>query len=198
MNYQYEILSRTRAFDGFFHVDVLRLRHELFDGGWSDALTRELFERGRAVAVLPYDPVLDAVVVTEQFRVGAAAVGDHPWLIEFVAGMIEPGEEPENVAHRETEEESGCEIDALLPISEYYSSPGGMAERMHLFCGRVDSTRIKRVSGLESEGEDILVRAIPYTQAVSWLESGKINSATPIIAMQWLMLNRERVRALWA
>ena len=70
-----EILEKTRVYDGFFKIDRYRLRHRLHAGGWSGVMTREVFERGHAAAVLPYDPERDAVVLIEQFRIGAYAAG---------------------------------------------------------------------------------------------------------------------------
>ncbi len=73
-----QILDKTVCYDGFFRIERYRLCHALFRGGWSRELTRELFERGHAAAVLPYDPVLDAVVLVEQFRIGALEVLRQP------------------------------------------------------------------------------------------------------------------------
>ncbi|HCW68033.1 MAG TPA: ADP-ribose diphosphatase, partial [Thalassospira lucentensis] len=103
----YEIIEHSRGWNGYFKLDVYRLRHDTFEGGKSAILDREVLERGHAVAVLPYDPVSDEVVLIEQFRPGAISVQktypDMPlWLNEIVAGIIEDGEEPQDVAHRET------------------------------------------------------------------------------------------------
>ena len=112
-----EILDKETAFQGYFRIDRYRLRHRLFAGGWSEAITREVFERGHVVGVLPYDPIEDRVVLIEQFRIGAYAAGFSPWLIEIVAGVIEAGEEPEEVARRETLEETGCSVTELMPVT---------------------------------------------------------------------------------
>jgi ADP-ribose pyrophosphatase len=85
-------------FQGYFRVDRYTLRHRLFRDGWSRPIQREIFERGHAVAVLPYDPVLDSVVLIEQFRAGPLAAGDEPWVIEAIAGIVEDGESAEDVA----------------------------------------------------------------------------------------------------
>ena len=99
-----EIIDRTLRYKGFFEIVRYRFRHRLFAGGWSGEIEREVLERGHAVAVLPYDPAADAVVLIEQFRIGALAAGFPPWQVEIVAGIIEEGEAIEAVARRETME----------------------------------------------------------------------------------------------
>ena len=123
-----EILDKTVCYDGFFRLERYRLRHRLFSGAWSRVLTRELFERGHAAAVLPYDPALDVVVLVEQFRIGALEAPGSPWLLEIVAGVIDhPGETPEDVVRREAVEEANCQIQALIHIYDCFVSPGGNA-----------------------------------------------------------------------
>lgn len=191
-----EILERDTVYDGFFRLDRYCLRHRLFRGEMSPVLTRELFERGHAVAVLPYDPVRDEVVLLEQFRIGAIH-DPNPWLREIVAGIIEPGETPEAVARREMMEEAGCELLGFEPIQTYYVSPGGTSETVSLFCGRVDATGLGGLHGLEEEVEDIRVRPVSFAEAMALLGAGEINSAAPIIALQWLSMNRDRLRREW-
>ena len=111
-----ELVEKTRPYDGYFHIDVYRLRHRRFGGGWTEVMSREMFERGHATVVLPYDPARDAVVLIEQFRIGAYAAGLEPWLIEPVAGIVEAGETPEAVARREAIEEAGCELVLLAGL----------------------------------------------------------------------------------
>ena len=86
-----EIREKIAAYQGYFRIDRYRLRHRLHAGGWSAEMTREVFERCHAAAVLPYDPIRDEVVLIEQFRVGAYAAGWSPWLTEVIAGIIDPG-----------------------------------------------------------------------------------------------------------
>lgn len=193
-----EILEKTICFQGFFRMERYRFRHRLFSGGWSPVLSRELFERGHAAAVLPYDPVLDQVVLIEQFRVGALSAPGGPWLLEIVAGVIDQGEAAEEVARREALEEAGCPIQAIVPVCEYLASPGGTSERISLFCGRVDAAWVGGVHGLAEEGEDIRVLCVPFAVAMGDVRAGKINSASAIIALQWLALNRDDVRQRWA
>ncbi len=193
-----EILDKTVCYDGFFRLERYRLRHRLFSGAWSRVLTRELFERGHAAAVLPYDPALDVVVLVEQFRIGALEAPGSPWLLEIVAGVIDhPGETPEDVVRREAVEEANCQIQELVHICDYFVSPGGTSERISLFCGRVDATGSGGLHGLADEAEDIRVIVVPFAEAIEQLHAGKINSAAPIIALQWLQLNHDQLHARW-
>ena len=134
-----ELLKRERVYDGFFKLDRLQLRHRLFDGGWSPPFSRELFVRDEVVCILPYDPVADTVLLIEQFRVGALDDDRSPWLMELIAGIVEPGETIEAVVHREADEEAGATLLALEPVCKTIVSPGGSQETAHIFCGRIDS-----------------------------------------------------------
>jgi len=195
-NQDHQSVLSKRLHDGFFKVDHYQIEHALFAGGRTAKFSRELFERGEASAVLLYDPVKDLVVLTEQYRIGAALDDRQasPWLLEVVAGMMEAGESAEDVARRESEEEAGCSPDELIPISSYWSSPGGTSEKVHLYCALIDSTGLGGIHGLEHEQEDILVRVIPFDIAYNGIESGEINNAATIIALQWLKLRHNELR----
>ncbi|MDP1770923.1 MAG: NUDIX domain-containing protein [Methylobacter sp.] len=198
MDKQFDVLAKEIVYQGFFRVEKYRLKHTLFGGGWSAEITRELFMRGSCVAVLLYDPDADKVVLIEQFRTAAAILHpDRAWLVEIVAGAIEEGESAEEVAYRESLEEAGCEIEQLMVINEFYTTPGAFSEWITLFCGKVDSTQVGGIHGLDHEDEDILVRAVDFNEVYLMLENGEIESAIPIIAIQWLALNRQKLKQLW-
>jgi len=196
-NKGFEIIRQEIPYQGFFRLEKYRLRHTLFAGGWTRELDRELFRRGNCVAVLLYDPKRDEIVLIEQFRVGAILHQERPWLLEIVAGAIEEGETAVQVAYRESQEEAGCEIQELLKISEFYTTPGGSSERITLFCGRVDASNVKGIHGLDDEDEDILVRSVSFSEACSLVERNEIDSAIPILAIQWLALHRSDLREKW-
>ena len=193
-----EVVEREACFRGFYQLDRLHLRHRLFAGGMGKLINRELFVRHDAVCVLPYDPQRDCVVLIEQFRVGALDKSVNPWLIELVAGLIDKDEQPEEVARREAVEEAGLELAELWPLTQYYPSPGGSDERVHLYVGRCDSLGAGGVHGLEEEGEDIRVQVWSLDEALAALDDGRIDNAASIIALQWLALNRDKVRERWA
>jgi ADP-ribose pyrophosphatase len=193
-----EMLERTTPYSGYFRIEAYRLRHRRFGGGWTDVMKRELFERGHAAVVLPYDPARDRVVLIEQFRIGAYAAGLGPWLIEAVAGIVEPGETPEAVVRREALEEAGCRITALETIGRVMASPGGSSEVLYLYCGRVDSESVGGVHGLEHEHEDIRAFALPLDEALARLARDEILNANAVMTLQWLALNRARLQQAWA
>lgn len=197
MKKHFEIISEQRHYDGFFKLDKFKLRHTLFAGGWSQPLEREVFRRNNCVGVLLYDPNRDEIVLLEQFRIGAAVQTEQAWLLEIVAGAIEEGETAEDVAYREAVEEAGCKIEQLELISEFYTSPGGTSERLSLYCGKVDSSEVGGIHGLEEEDEDIFVSVISFDEAFNLVEQNRIESAIPMIAIQWLALNRDKLRAKW-
>ncbi|MFK5949340.1 MAG: NUDIX domain-containing protein [Methylococcales bacterium] len=197
MTKEFKINNREVAYNGFFRLEKYQLQHTLYQGGWSEEITRELFMRGNCVAVLLYDPDRDEVVLIEQFRAGAILNPDRAWLLEIVAGAIEEGETAEEVAYRESVEEAGCEIEELTLINEFYTTPGGASERISLFLGKVDSSNIGGIHGLDEEHEDIMVSTIKFDEAFKMIEDGRIESGIPIIAIQWLYINRDKLRKKW-
>lgn len=192
----YEIIKREVMHSGIFCYVNYHLRHRLFKGGWTPIIHRELVERTCAAGILPYDPILDRVVLISQFRPGAMKT-DTPWLIEIVAGVIDTKEKPAEVAVREAQEEAGCKVQELYSIVDYFVSPGGSNEYIHIYCGRIDSKTIEGVHGLENEHEDIYAFSLPVEEAFKLVRQGKIKTSPAIIALQWLQINRQFLRNLW-
>jgi ADP-ribose pyrophosphatase len=123
---------------------------------------------------------------------------DNPWLIEVVAGIVEQGENFEEVCHREAQEEAGVTLTKLIKMNSYLASPGACTERIHVYLGCVDASTASGIHGLDNEAEDIKVLRVPFDDAVAWLNKGKIDNSTAIIAIQWLMLNKQKVLENWA
>ena len=139
-----ELVRHEVAFQGYFKVVRYFFRHTLHKGGMSDVISREVFERGQAGAVLPYDPQRDEVVLIRQFRAGAYVAGRHPWTWEAVAGIIEKDETAEAMVRREAVEEAGLEVGDLLPIQNVMLTPGACSEACQIFLGRIDTVERRR------------------------------------------------------
>jgi len=192
------ILDKQIVYQGFFQMHKYKLQHRLFSGQWSEVLERELYTRGQVAGVLLYDPLLDKVVLTEQFRLGALEGGASPWLLEIVAGVLDKDDQDlESLAKRETREEAGLEPLAMMPICQYWASPGGSDERISLFCAKVDASNAGGIFGLADEHEDIRVVVMNTEQAFAALAAGQICNALSIIALQWLQLHKAQVDANW-
>ncbi|EGQ8000386.1 ADP-ribose diphosphatase [Vibrio vulnificus] len=191
-----EVLSKEPLFQGFFKMIKYRFRHKLFAGGWSNVIEREMFERGHAAAMLPYDPIRDEVVLIEQIRVGALE-HQHPWQLEIVAGMIDRDESADDVVRREAQEEAGLEVGQLVSVVSYYPSVGGCSEKLDVFIGEVDASKAHGIHGLDYEDEDIRVHVMTREQAYDLVKRGKIENGASIIALQWLELNHLQLKSQW-
>lgn len=192
-----ELIEKRIAYQGYYRVEEYRLRHEQYAGGIGPEIKREVFERGDAVAVLPYDPERDEVVLIEQFRVGPYLRGDNPWMLEIVAGVIDDGETQEQVVRREAMEEAGLTLQRIERIMGAYASPGALTEHVTIYCGQVDAGSAGGIHGLDHEGEDIQVVVLPFTDAMARMAAGDVTASPGIIALQWLALNREDLRQRW-
>lgn len=192
-----EIIARETAWKGFFSIVRYRFRHRRFNDEMSNEVVREVFERGHAAVLLPYDPLRDEVVLIEQIRIPAFDVSKTPWLLEMVAGIIEPNESAEEVVRREAVEEAGLSVGRVKPVLNYLASPGGTSERLSILVGEVDASLAKGCHGLEEENEDILVHVVSREQAYRWVEEGIIDNAASVIALQWLALHHEKLRDEW-
>lgn len=197
-----DVVSCETRFQGYFRIDRYQLRHRLFDGGWSDVVAREIFERGHAVAVVLYDPKRDLLLLIEQFRPGVhAAVRsgqvngiDSPWLIEVVAGIIGADETPEQVVRREAVEEANCAVGAMEPICRIFATPGGSSETVALYFALIDAPAEGGVHGLKHEHEDIRVLLANPDDVYRWIDSGRIINGPTLVGLQWFRLNAARFR----
>ena len=192
-----EIIAREPLYRGFFSLELYRFRHRLFNGEMSGEVRREIFERGHAAVLLPYDPKRDDVVLIEQIRIAAFDTSETPWLLEMIAGMIEEGESIEQVARREAQEEAGLQVGRAKPVLSYLASPGGTSERLSIMVGEVDSSLAGGIHGLAEELEDIRVHVVSRQQAYQWVEDGHIDNAASVIALQWLQLHHEKLKEEW-
>jgi len=180
---KFKLLEKRILHQGFFRFESCKVCHERFDGGEQE-IVRENLERGDAVVVLLHDPQRDEVLLIEQFRIGPVPRNDNPWLIELVAGMLGPNEDPLDCARRECSEEAGYLPSKLKPLASYYVSPGGSSERIFLYLGEVDASKpVGAGGGLDSEHEDIRVFWVKREEALAMVRDGRINSSGPMLSL---------------
>ncbi|HVY17469.1 MAG TPA: NUDIX domain-containing protein [Rhodopila sp.] len=194
--------AERRAWSGRFPLDVVTFRNRRFDGALSAPHTWEVWRRGQAVAMLPYDPAADAVVLIEQFRLPALVAGLDPVLVECPAGLLEENEDPEAAMARELQEEMGLTADRMERVGNYILSAGGADEVCLLYAGRVDApladgAGLAGAFGLAAENEDIRVRVWPADKAIAAALAGRITNVIAALALFWLASQRDRLRAEW-
>lgn len=185
-----QIQSRSLIGQGWGRLERFVFRHRRFDGQWSEEVTRDLYTIGEVAMILPYDPALDAVLLVEQFRTCGLYWNEPTWLFEAVAGIIDPGETPPEVAMREATEEAGLYIAAPIHISTVYSSPGGYGERTYMYAGLADLATAGGIHGLAHEHEDIRAVVVPLDEAFAAAFDGRIKDAKTTLMIQWLMMNK--------
>lgn len=192
-----EVVARRQPYAHFFAVEEYDLRHRRFGGGMGDPMERAVFVSGDAATVLPYDPRRDRVMVIEQFRVGAFARGDaNPWLLEPVAGRVDPYETPEQAARRETLEEAGLVLRDLIPIAGHYPSPGAKTEYLYSFVGIADlPDDAAGVAGLAEEDEDIRSHVLSFDRLMALVAAGEAMNGPLLLSAYWLAAHRDRLRA---
>jgi len=189
---EWKIESHNVVYKGYYTIEKFLFRHALFEGGQSELVEREQFVRGNVVGVIAHDPKLDRIALVEQFRIGARNRNDNPWLLEVIAGMIEPSEKPQDVAVREAYEEAGITLKNVREVMRYLASPGSSSEEVHVYYAEADLSEASGVYGLESEGEDILLHVVSSDDAIAMLDSGKVCNALSIIALQWFRHHRQQ------
>ncbi|HEY7576411.1 MAG TPA: NUDIX domain-containing protein [Acetobacteraceae bacterium] len=197
-----KLVSEQRVWDGRFPLDVVRFRHRRFDGSMSAERTWEVWRRGSAAAVLPYDPAMDAVVLIEQFRLPALMAGVDPVLVELPAGLCDAGEASEETARRETREEMGITVGALRRIGNVLLTPGGADELCELFVGRIeappaDADGVVGHAGAADEHEDIRVRVWPAQRAIAAALAGRLSNSVTLIGLLWLAAQRDALQKEW-
>ncbi|MEQ9144930.1 MAG: NUDIX domain-containing protein [Parvibaculaceae bacterium] len=186
-----EIDERTILGKGWGTLERFHLRHRLYNGSWSETIERDLYTIGEVGAVLIYDPKLDAVLLTEQFRTCGLRYGEATWLVEIIAGIIEGSASPEETARREAIEEAATEISGLVPITTTYSSPGGYGERIYVFAATADLSRGGGIHGRDDEHEDIRTFVVPLDEALAACDDGRIVDSKTLIAVNWLVRHKQ-------
>lgn len=182
-----EVTSRESLFRGFIQVEKVSLRHRLFNQSeYTHVLQRELVHRPEAAGVLLYNDQRQQFALIEQFRVGAINDSYSPWQLEIIAGVLDGDETPESCIRRETLEESGCTINHVQHLFNFYPSAGACSEVFHLYAAETDLPTEGGVFGMPDEGENILLHLFDYSEISTLLSQGRLRNAPVIMALQWL------------
>jgi nudix-type nucleoside diphosphatase (YffH/AdpP family) len=189
-NHSSEVLS-----DGWAELSKHTFELKRRDGTW-DKQVREIYDRGNAAVILPYDPLSGTVLLVRQFRLPAFLQGDRAPLIEACAGLLD-GNDPETCIRKEAEEELGYRLGAVTHIYDIYMSPGSVTEKLSFFTAEYSpADRVSDGGGEVSEGEDIEVLEMPLGDALALVASGGIIDAKTVMLVQHLALQtRQRPKS---
>ena len=152
-----DIKSKTTVFKGRYRIDEYVFDFDRVAGmGRITEARREVFERGDSAAALIHDVERDVIVLAEQYRIATQAKGPG-YLVEAMAGSVEPGEDPEACIRREMLEEVGYRAGVLRLVSQGYASPGSSSERIFLYYAPVKTADLvdPKASGIAAEKEDV-------------------------------------------
>ena len=187
-----QVENIQREYLGFFALNQISLKYSQFDGDISELKNRVILMGSEASLILPYDPVLDKVLLVEQFRIGPFCRGDRaPWVFEPVAGIIEVGETPDEAAKREVFEEAGLEVTQLVKMGSGYPNPGEATSYFYNYIAIVDLSEYSPgIYGAKNEGEDIRTHVIDFNIVLNWSVSNKLRVLPLNTMVLWLALNK--------
>ena len=187
-------------YSGFFQLDLHRFSFEQFDGKMSDQVAREVLDRGNSVAILPYDPHLDRVMLIRQFLIGAELAKRPNRPLQVIAGMVDKGETALDTARREAVEEAGLKVHWIRPAQAFLPSPGGTSEYVETFAAMADlSGPLGRrgTFGVATENENMVAEVLTAEDAIAHLDAGKIEAGPAVVLLQWFARFRDTLRADW-
>lgn len=178
-----KVHGETVLSDGWGVLKSTRLEWRRANGAWQE-MARETYDRGDAVAVLPYDPDRRTVLLVRQFRYPLFVRSEDPLMIEVAAGLLD-GTDPETRVRAEAEEELGYRLRDLRGVFTAWVSPGSVIERIHFFLARYGpDDRVSSGGGIAEEGEDIEVLEMDFDAAMGEISCGGIRDAKTIMLLQ--------------
>ena len=174
--------------DRHYRLNEVEFDYRRGNGEWQTQ-KREVFDRGHAATLLPYNVASRTVVLTRQFRLPAYLAGHDDLLVEAAAGMLDD-ETPEKRIRAEAEEEIGYRLHDVRKVFEAFMSPGAVTEKLHFFVAEYEAAmRISSGGGLAEEGEDIEVLELPIDAALAMITDGRIVDAKTIMLLQYAALH---------
>lgn len=194
------VLQKDVSLDGgFLTVTKSRLTYTL-PTGEVRTQDRYVVDRGDAVAALLYERDAGLLHFVRQFRFPTYVERDEPapgngWLVELIAGVIDPCETSREAIAREISEETGfVDLRVIELIGSFYLSPGASNERLFLFFVEVTSKDRDAVSlggGIGDEWIEIV--SLTPAEFLRQVEAMEIFDAKTIAAAEYVRRRGEFV-----
>lgn len=154
---------------------ILNLREDTVEMSGGRRALREVVEHAEVVAVVPLDAD-GQVLLVRQYRLPAGQA-----LLEVPAGGVDLGESVEDAAQRELQEETGHRAGRLQRLGGFFVSPGYCTEFIHVFLAQELSESVVEADA----DEEIVVKRLPFDEALRRVESGEIRDGKSIIGLLW-------------
>lgn len=175
-------------------IKFLNVKKVSVDGFYGGAVrTFEYLDRTDSVGVLVYHKDKELFTWVKQFRIGQATKDESSginYTIEPVAGMVDPGQTPDEAAMRETFEEVGVQASSLSKIGAFLMCSGISNERMHLYFAEVEGQTLHSKGGLIEEHEDIEVLHWTAEETHAAFNRGDLANAPAMLVWQWACLHK--------
>ena len=194
MSKKVKVLKKKILYNDLFKLEKYSLSFLKFNGKYSKPISRVKWVVGRACAAIVYDSSAKDFILINQFRLPTLNSNkDSGWLTEIVAGLCEENETLEKTIRREMIEEIGYEPKKLVKICDFHVAPGSVKEYLSIFFAEVsDETKISDGGGFDDE-EDIKILRYNFDEIFNLYIKGQIFDAKTIIAVQWLIINKNKV-----
>jgi GDP-mannose pyrophosphatase NudK len=169
------------------------LRKVTFDflqknGTWQTQ-SREAYDRGNGAVILLYNNESKTVILTRQFRMPTYLNGNPDgMLIEACAGLLD-ADNPEDCIRKETQEETGYQINDVEKVFEVYMSPGSVTEILYFFVAKYSKDQKLNDGGGVEDEEEIDVLELDFKKALDMIKTGEIKDAKTIMLLQYVQIH---------
>jgi len=157
---------------------------------------RDIVRVGKVVAIVAVDLARDEIVLVREFRIGAHLATGKGDLVQVPAGRVEKDEPLIEAARRECLEETGVEPGKLVELFGVMPSPAMSDEHHTYFLAAVDASQVPERAGLAAEREETRPIRVKIDDALAALASGSMQYGAARFGLQWLEINRSRLKEL--
>lgn len=188
----YEIEGRETLWEGRFPVREATVRL-VADDGSERRIRRTEVTMSDSVAALVHDVERDEFILVRQFRLATEGHG-MPFMLETVAGAIDPGETPDRSIRREIEEEIGYRVKTPIPVAQFFPSCGRITELVHVYYAMVSDADRTGAGGGSDQDEAIEIVRMRCERALAMLQNPQPLDAKLLVALQWYALSGQEHR----
>ena len=142
--------------------------------GGSEGIYGRVHFKGQAVGIVPVDEEANTFLV-KQYRY---TLEENSW--EIPMGGCARTEPTEAAAYRELEEETGLIAHQLIKLGDYHTSNSITDEKG---CAYLALGLQKGMQQLEKTEADLEVLKLPLTEALDWIDQGKITDCISVAAL---------------